>query len=167
MHKFKVGQMLEVIPAARTTMRPGPCRVVATLPFEGIHHQYRIKSVNEPTERIVNENDLRPGSDINADLKAEPLIDLAIPNRRRDREPRRRGRWEKPVSIRRGDVTHQVTSATQAVSMLLDADWPDTEFARAARKACFTAMENGSSEKAREAFAAAAQEFEGRSGSAG
>jgi hypothetical protein len=91
MHKFKVGQMLEVIPAARTTMRPGPCRVIATLPFEGVHHQYRIKSLNEPTERVVNENDLRISSQIDREVKVEPAFDLTIPNRRRQ-EPSRHGR---------------------------------------------------------------------------
>lgn len=156
MHKFKVGQLLEVIPAAHTTMQPGPCTVIATLPFEGNRHRYRIKSMNEVTERVVNEFDLRTGLDGVEGVRAKPSIPLS--NWRKDREPKRRGIWEKPVWIRRRGVTYQMTSAAQAGSMLLDADWPDTKLSLAARKACLTALDNGDPEKAREAFAAAVEE---------
>lgn len=69
-----------------------------------------------------------------------------------------RGWWKEPVQVRQGGITYQVTNAAQAGRMLLDAEWPDTDLSRAARRACLSAMENGNAEKARAAFAAAVAE---------
>lgn len=60
-HKYKVGEILEMAPAPRTSNRVGgACRVLARLPFEGHAIQYRVQSVNERNERIVSETDLKP-----------------------------------------------------------------------------------------------------------
>jgi hypothetical protein len=62
-HKFKVGQTV------RYTSGPygrgsdgGVYQVTKLLPPEGDDRQYRIKSVNEPHERVVKESQLDRGS---------------------------------------------------------------------------------------------------------
>jgi hypothetical protein len=54
-HKFKIGQWVSYAP-------PGERRVVYTivqlLPSEGGESRYRIKSVDEPHERVVRESEI-------------------------------------------------------------------------------------------------------------
>lgn len=77
-------------------------------------------------------------------------------------------RFDPPVRVatgKAGNVIKAVTDAEKAAHMLLDADWPADQKARrqiAARKAVLAALERAQdpvrAERARKAFAAAAQE---------
>jgi hypothetical protein len=60
-HKYKVDQIVDIISAPRLSNRPsGPCRVLVRLPFEGDRLQYRVQSLAEKNQRVVNEEDLQP-----------------------------------------------------------------------------------------------------------
>ena len=54
-HKFSVGQMVEMMPEHAFSPR-GVFEVVRLLPPRDGEFQYRIKSVDEPHERVVKEN---------------------------------------------------------------------------------------------------------------
>jgi hypothetical protein len=54
-HKFKIGQLVNYHGRERT---PGVYQITQLLPPEGDTFQYRIKSRNEPHERVVKENEL-------------------------------------------------------------------------------------------------------------
>ncbi len=57
-HKFRVGQIVDLVP---TTFRPaadGHYEIVALRPTSGENPQYRIKSKDEVHERVVSESDL-------------------------------------------------------------------------------------------------------------
>ena len=58
-HKFKIGQTVHYTsgPYGRATAG-GIYKVTQLLPPEGDDHQYRIKSANEPHERVVKESQL-------------------------------------------------------------------------------------------------------------
>jgi len=73
-HKFTVGEMVELISAPGLSNRPaGPCRIVMRLPYEGRRLQYRIQSLREATQRVVEEDDLR-----RSDAKSEsPRVDAS------------------------------------------------------------------------------------------
>lgn len=69
-HKYITGQMVELISAPRLSNRPsGLCRILVRLPFEGARLQYRIQSLAEQNQRVVDEDDLRP-SDISRKIPA-------------------------------------------------------------------------------------------------
>jgi len=58
-HKFKVGQMVDLIPPHSGHM--GSVRtykILRLLPQVGAKRLYRIKTIMEPSERIVEESDL-------------------------------------------------------------------------------------------------------------
>ena len=60
MHKFAVGQTLEMLPLHGSSARKAAaCTVVALLPYEGQQIQYRVQSTLEAYQRIVSEGDLR------------------------------------------------------------------------------------------------------------
>jgi len=60
MHKYHVGQVLDLLPNRGSSSRKGgECSVVALLPYEGHAVQYRIQSTSESHQRIVSENDLQ------------------------------------------------------------------------------------------------------------
>lgn len=62
-HRFKVGQMLELRSAPRHSNRPaGLCEVLACLPHDAGPVLYRVQSLNERNERVVEETDLAPTS---------------------------------------------------------------------------------------------------------
>jgi len=62
-HRYQVGQILEMRALPGVSNRPaGPCEVVLRLPYEGGPILYRVKSLNEKTERVVDEVDLTPSS---------------------------------------------------------------------------------------------------------
>ncbi|KKB11152.1 hypothetical protein VE25_14120 [Devosia geojensis] len=62
-HKYAVGQMVDLIPSPRLSNRPsGLCEVLVQLPFEGSRLQYRVQSLAENNQRVVNEEDLRPST---------------------------------------------------------------------------------------------------------
>jgi hypothetical protein len=58
-HKFKVGQSLELLPSGLTRRTKSACEVVSQLPFEGRAVQYRIQVKAETHQRIVSEADLQ------------------------------------------------------------------------------------------------------------
>lgn len=60
MHKYTVGQTLELLPLHGSSARKAAaCTIVALLPYEGHVIQYRVQSVLEAYQRIVSEGDLR------------------------------------------------------------------------------------------------------------
>jgi hypothetical protein len=58
-HKFKIGQSVSLTsgPFDRRSAN-GLFKVTQLLPFEGEDYQYRIKSANEPHERVAKESQL-------------------------------------------------------------------------------------------------------------
>ena len=56
-HKFSVGQKVEIVPVAFAPQ--GVCEIVRLLPPTEGEFQYRIKSADEPHERVVKESLLR------------------------------------------------------------------------------------------------------------
>jgi len=60
MRKFKVGDRVTYDPGMRRTAPPGEYSVVSVLPLEDseVEYAYRIKSVDEVTERVARENQL-------------------------------------------------------------------------------------------------------------
>ncbi|MHA6689549.1 hypothetical protein [Devosia sp. A449] len=61
MHKYKVGQTLDLLPnRGSSTRRAGECKIVALLPYEGHGVQYKVQAKAETHLRIVSENDLQP-----------------------------------------------------------------------------------------------------------
>lgn len=62
-HRYKVGQMLELRSSPTFSNRPaGPCEVLACLPHDSGPVLYRVQSLNERNERVVDEIDLTPSS---------------------------------------------------------------------------------------------------------
>jgi hypothetical protein len=58
-HHFESGQDVRLARnLAYRTSAPGVYKIVRALPGDGSEPQYRIKSVNEPHDRVVNESDL-------------------------------------------------------------------------------------------------------------
>jgi hypothetical protein len=56
-HKFKVGEMVELKPAISRNVPGGMYEIVKQLPGNG-ECEYRIKSLNEPHERVARESEL-------------------------------------------------------------------------------------------------------------
>jgi hypothetical protein len=56
MHKFKVGQLVSYVPGLLGVATRGIYMVTRLLPPQGEEFQYRIKSVDEPYERVVQES---------------------------------------------------------------------------------------------------------------
>lgn len=62
-HRYRVGQMLDLRSAARLSNRPaGPCEVITCLPHDRGPLLYRVKSLGESLERVVEEADLTPST---------------------------------------------------------------------------------------------------------
>ena len=62
-HLYKIGQLLELRSAPRLSNRPaGTCEVIACLPHEKGPVLYRVQSLNERNERVVEETDLVPST---------------------------------------------------------------------------------------------------------
>jgi hypothetical protein len=57
-HKFKVGQTVDLISSTFRTAAKGAYQIVSLRPAEGGITQYRIKSKSETYERVVSESDL-------------------------------------------------------------------------------------------------------------
>jgi hypothetical protein len=58
-HRFKIGQSVNFSPSAfNRGGASGIYKVTQLLPAEGDDHQYRIKSANEPHERVAKESQL-------------------------------------------------------------------------------------------------------------
>jgi hypothetical protein len=58
-HKFRIGQLVQLAPAISRNVPGGTYEVTKQLPESRGEFEYRIKSVNEPHERIVRESELR------------------------------------------------------------------------------------------------------------
>jgi len=60
MHKYKIGDVLDLLPMRGSSLRQaGECKIVALLPYEGHAIQYKVQAKTETHQRIVSENDLR------------------------------------------------------------------------------------------------------------
>lgn len=59
-HRFKVGQMVELLPTTLRSAAPGAYEIVRLIPIESGAPQYCLKSREEKHERVVTEDDLFP-----------------------------------------------------------------------------------------------------------
>lgn len=57
-HKFRVGQIVDLIPSMSRSAAAGHYEIVSLRPTDGENPQYRIKSRSEAHERVVAETDL-------------------------------------------------------------------------------------------------------------
>jgi hypothetical protein len=57
-HKFKIGQTVDLIPSTFRTAAKGSYEIVGLRPVEDGKTEYRIKSRSEAHERVVAESDL-------------------------------------------------------------------------------------------------------------
>ena len=57
-HKFKVGQSVDLIPSTFRSAAKGTYQIVSVRPADDGNTQYRIKSKSEAHERVVSETDL-------------------------------------------------------------------------------------------------------------
>lgn len=57
-YRFQIGQNVRMSLGAIHRGKSIACKIVKLLPFEGVYFQYRVKSADEPFERIANEHDL-------------------------------------------------------------------------------------------------------------
>jgi len=61
LHKFKVGQVVDLIPSRRDGDVPGGLYTIQRLlPEEGRDCQYRVKNARDGHERVVRESQLAP-----------------------------------------------------------------------------------------------------------
>jgi hypothetical protein len=58
MHKFKIGQTVDLIPSTFRSAAKGHYEIVSLRPADGDNPRYRIKSKSESHERVVSESDL-------------------------------------------------------------------------------------------------------------
>jgi hypothetical protein len=58
-HKFRIGQSVQLSLIASRNASGGVYVVTKQLPESAGEYEYRIKSINEPHERLVRESELR------------------------------------------------------------------------------------------------------------
>lgn len=58
--RFKIGQMVELLPTTLRAAAPGAYEIVRLIPIESGPPRYCLKSREEKHERIVSEDDLLP-----------------------------------------------------------------------------------------------------------
>jgi hypothetical protein len=58
LHKFHVGETVTMSPATSRNVPGGVYEVIRQLPDDGGESKYRIKSANEPYERVARESEL-------------------------------------------------------------------------------------------------------------
>jgi hypothetical protein len=63
MHRFKIGQIVEIMPTTLRSAAPGPYEIIRLLPWESGAPQYCLRSSNERHERVIPEHDLLPVTD--------------------------------------------------------------------------------------------------------
>jgi hypothetical protein len=82
-HLYKVGQMLDLSAAPLHSNRPkGPCKVLACLPYDKGPALYRVQSLNERNERVVEEFDLSPGTEASStSAQDKGFVSIAITRR--------------------------------------------------------------------------------------
>ncbi len=59
-HKFKVGQIVDLIPSTVRSAAPGHYEIISLWPTDDGAPQYRVKSKSEVHERVVAESELIP-----------------------------------------------------------------------------------------------------------
>jgi hypothetical protein len=59
-HKFRIGQSVDLIPSTFRTAATGGYEIVRLQPADSGTPQYRVKSKSESHERVVAESDLVP-----------------------------------------------------------------------------------------------------------
>jgi hypothetical protein len=57
-HKFHIGETVELLPPMSRFAYGGAYEVTKKLPERAGEYEYRIKSINEPHERVVRESEL-------------------------------------------------------------------------------------------------------------
>jgi len=57
-HKFHIGEMVQLSPSILRMASGGVYEVTRRLPERASEYEYRIKSINEPHQRVVRESDL-------------------------------------------------------------------------------------------------------------
>jgi hypothetical protein len=57
-HKFHTGEMVQLMPSVTRSAPRGVYVVTKPLPESAGEYEYRIKSINEPNERVVRESEL-------------------------------------------------------------------------------------------------------------
>ena len=57
-HKFHIGETVQLTPSIRRKASGGVYEVTKKLPERAGEYEYRIKSINEPHERVVRESEL-------------------------------------------------------------------------------------------------------------
>ena len=58
-HKFHVGQLVQLAPSISRNVPGGSYEITKKLPERDGEFEYRIKSINEPHERVARESELR------------------------------------------------------------------------------------------------------------
>jgi hypothetical protein len=58
-HKFHVGQLVQIIPSINRNVPGGSYEITKKLPESDGEFAYRIKSMNEPHERVARESELQ------------------------------------------------------------------------------------------------------------
>jgi hypothetical protein len=58
-HQFRIGQLVLVAVAISRNIPSGTYEITKQLPESHGEFEYRIKSINEPHERVVRESELR------------------------------------------------------------------------------------------------------------
>jgi len=57
-YKFQIGQTVFLVPSHNLNIPGGACVVTKKLPESNGEFEYRVRSVNEPYERVVRESEL-------------------------------------------------------------------------------------------------------------
>ena len=57
-HKFRIGEMVQLPPMISRNRPGGVYEVTKRLPESAGEYEYRIKSINEPHERVARESEL-------------------------------------------------------------------------------------------------------------
>ena len=57
-HKFNIGETVQLLPPMSRFAYGGVYEVTKKLPERAGEYEYRIKSINEPHERVVRESEL-------------------------------------------------------------------------------------------------------------
>jgi hypothetical protein len=67
MHKFKIGQAVDLITSTARSAASGRYEIISLRPADGGDPQYRVKSKSESHERVVSESDLVSSASFNSD----------------------------------------------------------------------------------------------------
>jgi hypothetical protein len=67
MHKFKIGQAVDLITSTARSAASGRYEIISLRPADGGDPQYRVKSKSESHERVVSESDLVSSATSNFD----------------------------------------------------------------------------------------------------